>query len=167
VKRILVVIVAVLVIASNALGASPKPGARYKGTGKDYMNNAPKWTAEGTGKMSFAISADGAAVTGFKGTYSYYCGAGSDDVTETRMSVSKSGRFAAKFSQPIKGPNGKVNSTAYVSIAGKFEKGGKDASVSYLVDYVFTGARVKHPYSTKHPKALGCASWVRGTVKAN
>jgi hypothetical protein len=169
VKRILVVIVAVLVIASSALGASPspKPGARYKGTGKDYMNNAPKWTAEGTGKISFAISTDGTAVIDFKGTYSYYCGAGSDDVTERRISVSKTGSFALEFSQPIKGPNGKVNSTAYVSIAGAFEKGGKDASVSYLVDYVFKGTKVKHPYSTKHPRALGCASWVRGTVKAN
>ena len=166
-KRILVTIVAVLVIASNALGASPKPGARYKGTGKDYMNNAPKWTAEGTGKIGFAVSADGAAVVNFKGTYSFYCGAGSNYVTERRMSVSKSGRFAAEFSQPNKGPNGKVNSIAYVSIAGAFENGGKDASVSYLVDYVFTGTKVKHPYSTKHPKALGCASWVRGTVKAN
>lgn len=166
-KRILAVIVAVLVIASNALGASPKPGARYRGTGKDYMNNAPKWTAEGTGKISFAISTDGAAVIDFKGSYSYYCGAGANDVTERRISVSESGRFALEFSQPIKGPNGKVDSTAYVSIAGTFEKGGEDASVSYLVDYVFTGTKVKHPYSTKHPRALGCASWVRGTVKAN
>ena len=150
--------------AASALAASPKPGALYEGTGKDFMNNAPKWTNEATGKIRFKTSAKGTAVVGFRGSYSYYCGAGTSAVTEKRMPVSKRGRFGAEFSQPTKGPNGKVNGTAYAAISGTFEKGGKQASVSYLIDYVFTGTKVKHPYSTKSPKALGCATWVRGTV---
>ena len=87
-------------------------------------------------------------------------------MTETRLAVSKRGTFGARFSQPIKGKNGKVGSTAYVVITGAFTEGGREASVSYLIDYVFTGSHVKHPYSTADPKALGCASWVRGTVAA-
>jgi hypothetical protein len=165
-KKILFVLAVSMVPSVTAFAASPKPGASYRGTGKDYLNNAPTWTDESTGRISFVTSADGAAVTHFKGTYYYYCGAGTADVTETRMPVSKSGRFGTKFSQKTKGPTGAVTGTAYVSISGRFEKGGSKASVSYLVDVVFTGGHVSHPYSTRHPKALGCASWVRGTVKA-
>ncbi len=52
--------------AASALAASPKPGALYEGTGKDFMNNAPKWTNEATGKISFKTSAKGTAVVGFR-----------------------------------------------------------------------------------------------------
>jgi hypothetical protein len=164
-RTLLAVTVAGALTAASALAASPKPAAVYRGTGKDFMNNAPRWTDEGTGKISFKTSGNGAAVVNFKGTYSYYCGAGTTNVTERVMHVSKQGTFGARFSQPIKGPNGKVSSVAYASISGAFETGG-GASISYLVDYVFPGARVKHPYSTSNPKALGCASWVRGTARA-
>jgi len=152
-------------MAASAFAASPNPGALYKGVGKNFMNNAPKWANEGTAKISFKTSADGSKVINFKGSYAYYCGAGTSTVTEKHIPISKRGTFSLKFSQPIKGPNGKINSTAYAAISGTFGKGGKQANVSYLIDYVFTGKTVKHPYSTSNPRALGCASWVRGTVK--
>jgi hypothetical protein len=41
----------------------------------------------------------------------------------------------------------------------------RDGCVSYLVDTVFKPTPA-HPYSTASPKALGCASWVRGSVTA-
>lgn len=151
---------------AGALAAIPKGGAVYTGKGKDYMNNAPKWTSEATGTISFDTSADGAKVTNFKGTFSYYCGAGTSDVTQKTMDVSNSGTFGAHLSQPDKGPDGKVEGEAYATISGKFTGDGAEASVAYMVDFVFTGSKVAHPYSTKNPKALGCASWVKGTVRA-
>lgn len=163
-KTMAIVLAAGMVTAVGALAASPEPGHSYQGTGKDFMNNAPKWADEGTGKISLRTSTDGTHVLRFKGTFSYYCGAGTSDVTEKSMAVSESGRFGAKFSQKSKGANGKVTSTAYVLVSGRFENGGKEASVSYLVDYVFAGEKVSNPYSTSNPRALGCASWVRGTV---
>jgi hypothetical protein len=150
--------------AATALAANPKGGASYSGTGKDFMNNAPKWADEGTGKITFQTSKDGSDVLAFSGGFSYYCGAGTSTVTEKKMPVSN-GKFGLEFHQPDRGPNGKIEGTAYASISGTFEDGGSEAQVSYLIDYVFTGAKVKHPYSTKNPKALGCATWVRGTVK--
>jgi hypothetical protein len=160
----LLVSLAGALLAATALAATPKSGASFRGVGRDYMNNRPKWTAEASGRISFKTSGTGSAVLDFKGTYSYYCGGGNANVTETSMPVSKRGTFGARFSQPIKGKNGKVNSTAYVVISGAFHRGGKKASVSYFIDYVFTGSHVKHPYSTKSPKGLGCATWVRGTA---
>jgi hypothetical protein len=154
-----------LVTVGGAYAVSPVAGTLYTGTGKDYMNNASKWADEGRGKISFKTSASGAAVTSFRGAYSYYCGAGTATVTEKHVAVTSNGTFATHFSVRTKGPSGKVNGRAYVSISGAFVAGGK-ANVSYLVDYVFNGTHVKHPYSTKHPRQLGCASWVRGTVKA-
>lgn len=153
-------------VAAAAFAAAPKAGARYHGTGTDYMNNAPKWTAEGTGKVSFAVSTSGTEVRNFKGTYSFYCGAGTSWITARRMAISKRGRFAAKFSQPAKGPNGKVDGTDYATVDGAFIDHGRKARVRYLFDYVGTGTTIKHPYSTSDPRALGCASWVKATVSA-
>jgi len=152
-------------LAASALAAAPKAGASYRGTGRDYMNNDPRWTAEAKGRITFKTSASGSAVTHFKGTYAYYCGASTADVTESNMAISSRGTFGARFSQPIKGRNGKVSSTAYVVISGAFTHGGTQASVSYFIDYVFTGTHVKHPYSTASPRSLGCATWVRGTAR--
>ncbi len=166
-KTTAIVLAAGMVTAVSAFAASPKPGHSYQGTGKDFMNNAPKWADEATGKIKFQTSTNGLDVMQFKGTFSYYCGAGTSDVTEKKMAISKSGRFGARFSQKVKGANGKVNSTAYVVVSGRFEDGGSQASISYLVDYVFAGSKVSHPYSTSDPRALGCASWVRGTVRTS
>jgi hypothetical protein len=166
-KTTAIVLAAGMVTAVSAFAASPKPGHSYQGTGTDFMNNAPTWADEATGKIKFQTSTNGLDVMQFKGTFSYYCGAGTSDVTEKKMAISKSGRFGARFSQKVKGANGKVNSTAYVAVSGRFEDGGSQASVSYLVDYVFAGSKVSHPYSTSDPRALGCASWVRGTVRTS
>lgn len=163
-KTLALVLATGMAIAASAFATSPKPGHSYHGSGKDFMNNAPTWSDEGTGKIRFETSTDGKDVIHFRGTYSYYCGAGTNYVAEKKMAVSKSGRFGAKFSQQVKGANGKVTSTAYGVVSGRFEDGGNKASVSYLVDYVFPGSNVSDPYSTSNPKALGCASWVRGTV---
>jgi hypothetical protein len=164
-KATAIVLAAGMVTAVSAVAASPESGHSYRGTGKDFMNNAPKWADEGTRKISFQTSSDGMDVIQFRGAFSYYCGAGTSDVTEKKMAISKSGRFGTRFSQKIKGANGKVESTAYVVVSGRFDDGGSQASVSYLVDYVFTGKKVSRPFSTSSPRALGCASWVRGTVR--
>lgn len=147
-----------LATAGSAFASGSEPGHSYQGTGKDYMNNAPKWADEGTGKIRLQTSTDGKNVIHFRGTFSYYCGAGTSDVTEKTMAISGSGGFGARFSVKQRG------STAYVAISGQFKDGGNKASVSYLVDFVFPGSHVHHPYSTDNPRALGCASWVRGTV---
>ncbi|HUB77103.1 MAG TPA: hypothetical protein VL977_08595, partial [Solirubrobacteraceae bacterium] len=146
---------------ARTTGTSPEAGARYAGSLPDFLNNAPTWTAEETGRASFEVSADARAVTAFKGSFYYYCGAGTADVTEKRMAISASGRFGARFAHRS------ASSTAYVAISGRFTTGGTQASVSYLVDYVFKGSPTPaHPYSTASPKALGCASWVHGSLAA-
>ncbi len=155
-----------LLIAGSALAATPRRGAPYAGTGAVFMNHARRWTKDGRGLISFKTSSSGHAVLGFKGGYSFYCGAGTATVTKKRMSIRADGTFAAKFSVRTTGADGKANGRAYVSIAGAFKDGGAKASVSYLVDYVFTGHHVKHPYDISHPRRLGCASFVKGTVKA-
>jgi hypothetical protein len=149
---------------ASAGAGGPKHSVAYTGSGTDYMNDATGWTAAGTGAISFRTSPSGKSVLGFRGGYSFYCGSGTATVTEQRMSISQSGRFGTKFTVPNKGPNGKRNGTAYVQISGAFDANRASATVSYLVDYVFKGRHVKHPYATGQPGRLGCASWVKGTV---
>ncbi len=156
-----------LIAVGAAIAAPPLPAALYTGTGTDYMNDATGWTADGGGAISFQTSSDGKAVTDFRGGYSFYCGSGTATVTERRMSISKAGRFSTSFKVKTRGPRGKINGTAYVEISGLFSADRQTADVSYLVDYVFKGRHVKHPYATQHPRRLGCASWVKGTVTAS
>jgi hypothetical protein len=153
-----------LITAANVLAVAPEHGAAYSGTGVDYMNNARSWTAEGTGAVSFRTSPSGKAVTDFRGGYSFYCGPGTATVTEQRMPISKRGRFGIRFTVANKARSGKRNGTVYVEISGAFDTDRASASVSYLVDYVFKGRHVAHPYDTSRPRRLGCASWVKGTV---
>ncbi len=153
-----------LITAGGALAVAPKHRAAYSGSGVDYMNSVASWTADGTGAISFRTSPGGKSVTDFRGGYSFYCGSGTATVTEQRMSVSKAGRFGARFTVATKGPSGKRNGTAHVEISGAFDPDRTSATVSYLVDYVFKGRHVKHPYDTSRPGQLGCASWVKGTV---
>jgi hypothetical protein len=150
--------------AASAGSGAPKQSVAYSGTGTDYMNDATGWTAAAMGAISFRTSPSGKSVLGFRGGYSFYCGSGTATVTERRMSIARSGRFGAKFKVPNKGPNGKRNGTAYVQISGAFDPSRTAAIVSYLVDYVFKGRHVKHPYDTGQPSRLGCASWVKGTA---
>jgi hypothetical protein len=149
-------------VATTALAAAPKPGARFHGQGGDYWNNGPTWHRAATAGFSFRTNSDGTQILGFKGHASYYCGGGAATIADTGINVGGRGRFSDRFSLPNKEPNGKTNGRVYVAISGAFLKGGKRASVSYLVDYVFKGKHVSNPYSTSNPRALGCASWVRG-----
>jgi hypothetical protein len=147
--------------AAAALGAgraAPAPHARYSGTGGDYYNNGAKdWVRAGTERFSFEISSNGRDVVDFRGPYSYYCGAGTATLT-AHGPIHADGRFAIRFSK--RGPYG----TTYGEASGIFAAGGKQARVSYIVDFVESGAHVSDPYDTKDPHALGCASWVRGTA---
>lgn len=150
---------AVLVAAATSTAATPSHSAKYSGTGADFMNNAPHWTKEATGRFSFKTSKDGKRILAFRGTYSYYCGAGTATITARYLLVSKSGRFDFRFSQ--KAPDGGRN---FYRIYGRFLSAG-EASVAYFDDFTVPSQKVKDPYDTGHPHRLGCASWVRGIAK--
>lgn len=152
-----------LALAAGAL-AAPKHGASYTGRGPDYMNNNTKWTREATGHVSFKASSDGADVLNFKGTYSYYCGAGTSSITDPKIHIAKGGSFSAR-GHHVEKLHGVVEGTHYLSVSGRFNKSGTTAKVSYLDDFVYAGKHVKHPYSTKMKSATdACESWVRATA---
>ncbi len=142
-----------------ALAAGPVKGRSFGGSGGDYMNNAPTWKREATGKFSFRTSRDGTRIIDFRGTYSYYCGSGTATLTAGYVSVRASGAFGYHFTQRVK------TGTDYGEIYGKFARDGRSASINYLDDFVAKGKTVRHPYDTTHPSALGCTSWVRGTAR--
>jgi hypothetical protein len=154
-----------LLASGVAVASTGKPGASYSGTGKDYMNNAPIWTVEATGQFSYQVSASGREITNFRGGFSYYCGAGKSFVSAKSMTVSASGSFSYRFSV-ANVVNGKSYGRNYVSIAGSFNADGSSASISYLFDSVGTNVTVRDPYNTAYPHKLGCASWVKGTARA-
>ena len=163
-RRMIVMGLGGLVTAGNAFAVAPAYGAAYSGTGVDYVNDHSGWTADGTGAVSLQTSRSGRSVTDFRGGYSFYCGSGTATVTDHRMPISRRGTFGTRFAVVNRGPRGKRNGMAYVQIRGTFSRDRTSARVSYLVDYVFKGRHVKHPYDTGQPRRLGCASWVRGTV---
>ncbi|MHB8491279.1 MAG: hypothetical protein ACYDA6_03555 [Solirubrobacteraceae bacterium] len=163
------VVGAPFMLSTAAVAAEPKASVRYTGTGADYMNNAPHWAREATGKISFKTSADRRRIVDFRGTYSYYCGGGTSYIKAAYLNVDSKGRFAYDFSFPNRLASGKTEGRIYAAISGQFLGDGSTARVSYLADAVFTGAGAKpvhEPYSTKDPGKLGCASWVKGTVRA-
>ena len=159
-KATAIILAAGMVTAVSAVAASPESGHSYRGTGRDFMNNAPKWADEGTRKISFQTSSDGMDVIQFRGAFSYYCGAGTSDVTEKKMAISKSSRY--QVLPEGQGCERQSRIDRVRRCLQPFDDGGSQASVSYLVDYVFTGKKVSRPFSTSSPRALGCASWVRG-----
>jgi|GEM_PF-5238461 len=148
-------------VAAASVTVRPVAGKRFSGTGADYENDGPggAWKKDAVGRFSFRTSRDATQLRGFRGTYSYYCGNGTATVTARYLIVSRSGRFDYRF--PFREKYG----TAYVEIKGAFQRGGRRATVSYLVDFVAKGQTVRHPYATSHPRTLGCASWVRGVAK--
>jgi hypothetical protein len=157
--------VAVAVAVAVAQAAIPKPGARFKGSGKLYANNAPTWHRAGNTSfaLSFKVSANGRRMTGFRGAYAAYCGIRSAAVTAKFINVSRNGSFGYRFSVPTRAANRKVTGRVYVSISGRFTFP-TSATLSYLVNY--GGSHDRSPYSTAHPTKLGCASWVRATAHA-
>lgn len=151
--------------ATTALAALARPSTRYSGTGTLYANNGPHWNRGEREPISFTTSSDGRKLLHFKGGFAFYCGGASGTVTAREVFVSAKGRFAYRFWVPSHGPNKQVNGRIYINISGSFVDGGRRAAVSYLVDDVFTGTKVKNPYSPSNPRALGCAAWIRGTVR--
>ena len=152
---------AVLALVPVAFASSARRSARYAGTATDYLNNAPNWAPEAQGKITFQTSSNGRSVRKFRGTYACYCNCSAGlYVDATSMHVNGDGSFAYRFSVAEK------YGRDFVAISGQFLARGSRAKVSYLVDFVGTGQHVAHPYSTGDSRALGCASWVRGTVSA-
>ena len=152
-------------LAGTALVNGPKPGRTYRGTLGDYFNNAPRWTRETKGKASFKTSKDGTKVLDFRGSYSYYCGAGTAAVTANVLKIGASGKFYGTDSKIERESTGKVVGTNYYMLSGQFVDHGDAARVSYLDDFVYAGKKLTNPYSTTFHKApTSCESWVHGTV---
>lgn len=158
----------VAVLAASAAGAAtssttPVPGKRFTGTGRDYENDgtAKAWKRGSSDKFSFTTSKDGTRAVSFRGGYSYYCPNGSAFVTAKYVNITATDRLDYRFAFR------ETYGMAYVEIKGAFQPGGRTADLFYLVDFVPKGTRVRHPYDTSHPGALGCASWVKGTAKAS
>ena len=76
-----------------ASAALPKADEAFAGTGADYLNNAPRWTRESTGRVSFETSANRRRILNFRGTYYYYCGARTGSVTARYINVNSAGQF--------------------------------------------------------------------------
>lgn len=149
------------VSAGLASAASPVPGRRFGGSGGDYMNNAPHWVRKARGSFHFTVSATGKRMLSFYGTYSYYCGGGSSYLSAKYLIVARNGTFNYAF----KGHT--AYGTTFAWIWGSFTGHGNTAHINYLADFVANGRHVAHPYDVSHPRALGCASWVRGTARAS
>ncbi len=154
------------IAAGTAVAASNvRSGARYAGTGGDYLNNAPQWTREGSSQhASLRTSSNGREVLTFVGTYFYYCGAGTNTVDFSKVKISPSGTFSSRFRQVNHGPNGQSLGHVYGALKGHFLPGGR-VSVSYLIDYDL-GHTQAEPYSMTNPRADGCGSLVRATLSA-
>ena len=150
-------------LAGVALAATTAPvgGQSFSGSGGNDLNRTSAWKRSGTAHFSFRTSSDGKRILSFLGTYSYYCGTGgSTTVQATYLTLGSGGRFNYPFNVRSKG------GIVYVRIYGSLQTGGGHAKVSYMIDYVGKGQRVRHPYDTSHPASLGCATWVQGTAVA-
>ncbi len=158
-----------LAVPVVADAAHPLAGKLYSGTGVDRLNNGPGWERYpflNHELFHFHVSASGKAVLTFRGNFYFYCGSGTDVVRAAHVTVRRTGKFAYRFSLPTREPNGTVSGRTYVSIAGSFSRGGRRASVSYLV--VFGTTHPAHdPYTAAGAFRDGCASWVKGTASAS
>lgn len=150
-----------LAVATTALGAHPLKGKHYSGHGTDYFNNTKSgsYTQRERGRRSkirFDVSKDGRHVTGLRGYYDFYCGAGTSSITDKKLKISRHGTFSDTGSFPNKAPNGSVNGTVHVKLRGRFTGDGSAARVVYKVVIDFTG-------DTQRP----CGTKVVGKVKAH
>jgi hypothetical protein len=168
--------VAVAGLIAGALGAlaggavaasgSVEPSAHFKGSGGDYMNNAPTWSNEGKGQFTFQTNSTGNRILKFHGSYQFYCGAGTGSVMDNSIAIAANGHFAARGHYQ-EHSHGKVTGTNYLRVWGRFAGSGKSATVDYLSDFVYAGKTVKNPYSTKiKSDGDSCESWVRGKATA-
>jgi hypothetical protein len=156
-----------IVVIGSALGASsvfaaPRAATTYRGSGLDAFNNGPRWHAApgAAQKISFRISKAGSRVLNFRGRYLYYCGAGISTITAASLKITH-GRFGGT------GKRVNRNGTNYFALSGHFSADGRQATVTYLDDFVYRGSSVKAPYSfAYHPPAHACESKVTGTATA-
>jgi hypothetical protein len=163
-------VLAALALPVVADAARPLAGTVYTGTGVERMNNGPTWRtspALAREPLRFHISATGNAVLAFRGSFFFYCGAGTDTVRAKRITVGRAGRFAYRFSLPTRRSNRTVSGETFVSIAGSFTHGGHRAKVSYLVVFSPTAHPAHDPYLAAGAFKDGCAAWVKGTASAH
>jgi hypothetical protein len=150
------------VLGASSVFAAPRAAATYRGSGQDVFNNGPRWHAApgAAQKISFRISKDRSRVLSFRGRYLYYCGAGISTITAASLKI-RHGRFG--------GTGKRVNpgGTNYFALSGHFSTDGRQATVTYLDDFVYKGKSVKTPYSfVYHSPAQACESRVTGTATA-
>lgn len=161
----LLALLAALAVPVVADAAHPLGGKLYTGRGAERMNNGPRWETAGFlshEPFRFHVSPTGKAVLTFRGSFYFYCGAGTDTVKAKRITVRRAGTFAYRFSVPT---NASGSGRTYVSISGAFTHGGRRAKISYIV--VFGSAHPAHnPYVASGAFKDGCAAWVTGTASA-
>lgn len=146
-----------------AWATKPKGGGQYRGTGQQAFNNTRDGRFANGGfrpraQISFRVSPDGRRVLNFRGTFFYYCGAGTSAITTNFLNVRSDGSFHFAFKSPARGPHGVVNGTVAVTIQGRFTGTGRTARVAYREETRFS----KLPASQRP-----CATQVTGTVRAH
>jgi hypothetical protein len=150
----------VAIAATHAIASTHAAhNASFSGSGADYLNKGKTWSKGATGKFSFKTNSAGNRIIDFSGSYTYSCG-GTASITAKFVTITSNGRFNYPFTDHLE------TGTFYAEIYGAFLDGGRKASVNYLIDFVAKGKKVSHPYDTRHPQSLGCASWVRGVATA-
>jgi len=168
--KLTVGLVVLLAVSGSAGGAAAaaRAGKRFVGSGTEHVNNGPKWErAAPRLRISFSVAPDGKRLVGFRGTYFYYCGAGSGTITDGSIAIGRNGHFRARGSFADKTSSGQVTARSYVSIWGRMVDHGDAAVVSFLVNAVWTGRHLANPYSTKlQPAGLACQTWVKGGAHA-
>lgn len=161
-----VTVLAVLLIAVVGAGlagaTNPKPGSRYLGTGQQAFNNTRDGRFANGGfrpraQISFRVSPDGRRMLNFRGTFFYYCGAGTSAITANFLTVRPDGSFHFAFRSPARGPHGVVDGTVAVVIDGRFTGTGRTARVTYR-----EATRLRKLPASQRP----CATQVTGTVRA-
>lgn len=142
---------AFLTLAGVAFAAHALPGKTYSGSGQEYENNGPHFeTFKGFRRhMTLTVSSSGTVVEHFKGSYTYYCGAGTAYVTGHRVKINSSGRFGGTGSSPSYA-RGQRTGTNYYVLRGKFIDAGHKAAVTYQDAFVGTGQKDPNPYSLRY-----------------
>lgn len=152
-----------VVDAGLAGATNPKGGSQYRGTGQQAFNNTRDGRFANGGfrpraQISFRVSPDGRRMLNFRGTFFYYCGAGTSAITANFLEVRSDGSFHFAFRSPARGPHGVVDGTVAVVIHGRFTGTGRTARVTYREETRFS----KLPASQRP-----CATQVTGTVRAH
>jgi hypothetical protein len=157
-----------LAASPGAAGAASGPYKRFVGSGVEYANNGPRWQkSDWRSRIAFRAGPGEKRLLSFTGTYSFYCGGGTDTITSRSIPVAPNGRFHARGSFVDRLSSGRVTAVSYVSIWGRLADHGNAAGVSFLVDTVYTGKHVADPYATSlKPADAACETLVKGRAAA-